>query len=397
MADFTSVFAKVCDIFGIASLNSHQKTAITQMVTEKKDMFINLPAGFGKSLIYQALPTVFDEVECTTGHVVVIVSPLLTLIHDQVESLRRIGISAVSLSHLEDEREMEMVERGIYSLIYATPESILKNERWRKMLSSSVYTKKLCAIAVDEAHVIKQWGTSSSNKLSPFRECYARLHELRSLAPEVNMIALTATAVNSTKSAIIDILQMMDPFIISESPNKLNVTYAVEYLPKDVEIEYYFAWLVKDLCECRVNAERTIIYCQTIKQCGMIYATLRSMLGKQFYIGELEDNKSTIVEMLHSCTPTANKKNILESFGDPTGTVRVLVATIAFGMGVDCKGVHRTIHFGPSKNIESFIQESGRAGRDGAQSTSYILYQGLLLTHVEKNIKEFLKSKECRR
>ena len=121
------------------------------------------------------------------------------------------------------------------------------------------------------------------------------------------------------------------------------------------------------------------------------------MLGKHFYVGEQGDSRNTVVEMLHSCTPSENKENILKSFSSSNGTIRVLVATIAFGMGVDCKGVHRTIHFGPSKNIESFIQESGRGGRDGSQSFSYILYQGLLLTHLDSNIKQYLNTKGCRR
>ena len=101
--------------------------------------------------------------------------------------------------------------------------------------------------------------------------------------------------------------------------------------------------------------------------------------------------------MLHSCTPETNKNLVLTSFQERDSCLRVLVATIAFGMGIDCKGVCRTIHFGPSKNIESYIQESGRAGRDGGQSISFILYKGLMLNHVDKDIKQYLKTDSCRR
>ena len=95
-----------------------------------------------------------------------------------------------------------------------------------------------------------------------------------------------------------------------------------------------------------------------------------------------------LVEMLHSCTPAANNKQyILHSFQSEDGTICVLVATIAFGMGVNCKGVHRVIHYGPSKNVEAYVQETGRAGRDGTQSHAYILYHGILLNHVEGDIK----------
>ena len=106
------------------------------------------------------------------------------------------------------------------------------------------------------------------------------------------------------------------------------------------------------------------------------------MLGDHFFSGTIGDRTNVILEMLHSCTPKSNKDAVLTSFNDAKGNIRILVATIAFGMGMDCKGVHRTIHFGPSKNIEAFVQEAGRAGRDGLQSVSYLLYHGLLLTHV---------------
>ncbi|CAB4040966.1 mediator of RNA polymerase II transcription subunit 34-like [Paramuricea clavata] len=109
------------------------------------------------------------------------------------------------------------------------------------------------------------------------------------------------------------------------------------------------------------------------------------------------EDKSVLMEMLHSCTPEDNKKCILESFQNVNGTIRILVATIAFGMGVDCKAVHRVIHYGPSKTIEAYVQETGRAGRDGVQSRTFILYHGILLNHVDMNIKSFVKTKDCRR
>ena len=103
------------------------------------------------------------------------------------------------------------------------------------------------------------------------------------------------------------------------------------------------------------------------------------------------------LEMLHSCTPQQNKGTILDSFGKKNGHVQLLVATIAFGMAVDYKCVHRTIHFGPSKNIEGFVQETGRAGRDGKSSLSLLLYKGIMLNHIDRDIKNYLKTKECRR
>jgi superfamily II DNA helicase RecQ len=109
------------------------------------------------------------------------------------------------------------------------------------------------------------------------------------------------------------------------------------------------------------------------------------------------DDKSVLVEMLHSCTPEANKRCILESFQNPSGSIRVLVATIACGMGINCKAVHRIVHYGPSKNVEAFVQETGRAGRDGVQSNTFVLYHGILLNHVDPDMKSFVRTKHCRR
>lgn len=103
-----------------------------------------------------------------------------------------------------------------------------------------------------------------------------------------------------------------------------------------------------------------------------MYSMLKSMIGDTIYAGKLGDNRNVLLEMLHSCSPPSNKEAVLKSFQDPKGVIRILVATIAFGMGVDCRTVHRTIHFGPPKNLEAFVEESGRAGKS---SVSYLLYQ----------------------
>ena len=123
---------------------------------EKVGRLVNLPTGYGKSLIYQALPLVFDVTRNSTGHVVVVISPLVNLMKDQVESHQKLSIPAVSLSNIAD-RLARALEEGRYKVIYGTPKTWWNNERWRKMLSSDIYTSKLCAIAVDEAHIIKQW------------------------------------------------------------------------------------------------------------------------------------------------------------------------------------------------------------------------------------------------
>ena len=238
-------------------------------------------------------------------------------------------------------------------------------------------------------------GASQDNKMAAFRECYSKLYELRSLAPNVPMVALAATATKLTRDTILSLLNMENVVKIKESPNKLNVAYVVQYMDKDTELEFYFSWLTDELKHSQEKTDRTIIYCQTIRQCGLVYATIKGLLGTNMFIGD--DSKNVLVEMLHSCTPEENKKTILESFQSENGIIRLLIATIAFGMGVDCRGVHRVIHFGPSKNVESYVQETGRAGRHGHQSIAYVLYHGVVMNHIEAHMKSFVKTKECRR
>lgn len=190
---------------------------------------------------------------------------------------------------------------------------------------------------------------------------------------------------------------MDNPVEITESPNKLNICYSVTYISKDTKPEECFAWVANGLKHKGTNAERVLIYCQTIKQCSIVYATIRGIIGDSMYLDPKSRNpRHVVLEMLHSCTPK-NKENILKSFQDPQGCIRVLITTIAFGMGIHCKGVHHTIHFGPPKNPEAYVQESGRAGRDGKPSISHIIYQGLLLTHVEREMKTYVKTSSCRR
>lgn len=209
-------------------------------------------------------------------------------------------------------------------------------------------------------------GKSLTNKHAAFRECFLKLGELRSLI-SATFIVLTATVTEETKQEIFDVLLMREPCEIVESPNKTNIMYSVHCLNKDDNLNYVFKWLTDELIEKGTNCPRAIIYCQTIKQCSLLYAVLKSNIGGKNYLNP-NNKHMVLLEMFHSCSPEANKKEILQSFQQIDGTIRLLVATIAFGMGIDSKGVTTVVHFGPSKNVECYIQETGRAGRNGDQS-----------------------------
>ena len=226
--------------------------------------------------------------------------------------------------------------------------------------------------------------TSTSSKSAPFRECYGRLHELRSLIPSAVILSLTATATRETKQAILHIL----------SPEKLNVSYVVEYMQRDKGLCHQFEWLVEEINKNGLSTEITIIYCQTIQQCSHIYSTLKSMIGDTIYAGKLGDNRNVLLEMLHSWFSPIEQRGSSEIFSRSKGSHKNPGCYICIWYEVDCRAVHRTIHFGPSKNLEAFVQESGT---DGKPSVSYLLYHGLLLTHVEKDIKNFIHTKDRRR
>ena len=165
-------------------------------------------------------------------------------------------------------------------------------------------------------------------------------------------------------------------------------------MPNESDVQDYFDWTVQEIKQGKVK--KTIVYCQTIKQCSFIYALLKSRLGRCMHG---KDNlKCSVLEMLQSCMPEDHKEAVFKSFWREDGPIIVLIATVAFGLGVNCKSVHRTvIHFGPSKNVEPFIEETGGAGCDGKPSFSYLLYKGLMLNHVERDLKEYFKTKDCRR
>ncbi len=163
--ELNEAVSKVCEIFCVSKLSDFQYNAIKKITEKKNDVFINMPTGSGKSLTYQAVPIVFDclsegrprcEGEQKTN-ILIVVSPLVSLMKDQVDRLNALGIKAISLSLITSESEENDLLNGKYSIVYGSTESWLLNEKWWSMLLSNSYSKKICAVAVDEAHIIKHW------------------------------------------------------------------------------------------------------------------------------------------------------------------------------------------------------------------------------------------------
>ena len=242
-------------------------------------------------------------------------------------------------------------------------------------------------------------GTSKSKEAMAFRRWFYKLSELRSLVQsKIPFMAVTATASRQTKETIISVLRFGNFVEVSESPNKPNICYSIQTMDKHTPLLQYFQWILNELKEKKSGTERTIIYCQTIKQCSTLYSLFMQEIGDLIFANDSKDPRKRLIEMLHALSSKSNKEVVLQEMGQETGCIRVLICTIAFGMGVNCKGVQRIIHLGPSKSVEAYIQESGRAGRDGSQSKALLLYQPLMLLHVEKDMKDYVKGKyTCRR
>ena len=197
---------------------------------------------------------------------------------------------------------------------------------------------------------------------------YGQLAELRSLWMVDHIIpyvAMTATATKTTTATIIRNLELRNPVQIIQSPHRANIHYSVIRMEHD-NIEEIFKPLIEDLKANRYNTERTIIFCQRLNMARSLYRLFDRHLREHF-----QDIKP--YEKYQGNTEDAAKEYISKSFADDKGSVRVLVATIAFGMGVDCKGLRLVIHFGPPTDIDNYCQETGRAGRDGAQSYAVLI------------------------
>lgn len=211
-------------------------------------------------------------------------------------------------------------------------------------------------------------------------------------------MVLTATATKVTKQQILTTLQLSSSEIkfVEQSPDRPNLFYVAHYLDKNESMETAFSSLIHELKLMGTKTPRTLIYCQTRKQCAVIFRVFEVYLGKQMY-HESISTRNRIIEMYHAGTPASVKEHISQAMATDDGKIRVLICTVAFGMGVNCKSVRRVIHFGPSKSVELYIQESGRAGRDSLQSTCILLYNGVLSANCENDMKQYVQIQQCRR
>lgn len=208
-----------------------------------------------------------------------------------------------------------------------------------------------------------------------FRPAYARVHEVRALIPSgIPFLACTATATRSVRQEVISSLDMEGCEVVSTSPNRPNIFYSVcPRTTAEVDLEPLLSSLIKQ----QNLAPRMIVYCRTLDACADLYAHFLDVLGDASYypsgVSQISDNR--LFGMFHAHTPDHNKDVILRSFMNPGGVVRVVFATVALGMGVNFSDVNNITHYGAPQSLDDYFQESGRAGRSGAQAKSVVFWK----------------------
>ncbi len=321
--------------FGYSAFRPLQEEIIRDSLAGR-DVFALLPTGGGKSLCYQ-LPAIARETGLT-----LVVSPLIALMKDQVDAMQAAGVAATflnsSLAAGESRGRLRGLHNGEYRLLYVAPERLLLSgfledlQRW-----------KVSLIAVDEAHCISEWGHD-------FRPEYRQLATMRPLFPEVPFMALTATATERVREDIIGQLHLRDPRCYVASFNRPNLSYRV--VPKSQAYAQ-----VLDLVRSRRD-DAGIVYCASRK-------------GTEMLAGRLNADGVKAAAYHAGLTPDERSRNQEAFLRDE---VRVVCATVAFGMGINKPNVRFVIHHDLPKNIESYYQETGRAGRDGLPGDCLLLF-----------------------
>src|SRR5688572_3169378 len=323
--------------FGFDSFRPLQGEVVSALLGGK-DVFVLLPTGGGKSLCYQ-LPALLSE------GTAVVVSPLIALMKDQVDKLLAMGVSATfinsSLEPGEVSRRLRAVERGEVKLVYAAPERLMLPQ-FLELLGRIT----LSFFAIDEAHCISEWGHD-------FRPEYRELRRLRSLFPGVPIGAFTATATRRVQTDIVTQLRLQDAARFVGSFNRGNLFYEVR--PKETAGQAH-TQLTTYLREHEL--ESGIIYCATRATTEQLAEKLRV--------------EGFDAVAYHAGLDNDVRRRRQEAF--VRDDVSVIVATIAFGMGIDKPDVRYVVHYDLPKNLEGYYQESGRAGRDGAASECLLFY-----------------------
>jgi ATP-dependent DNA helicase RecQ len=321
-------------VFGFPGFRPHQREIVDELLAGR-DAFVLMPTGGGKSLCYQ-IPAMHRE------GVGIVVSPLISLMKDQVDALRANGVRAEFYNSSLGAEEARRVLRALHAreldLLYVAPERLMSEGFLERLAGEAI-----ALFAIDEAHCVSQWGHD-------FRPEYVQLGALRRRFPDVPMVALTATADPQTRSDILEQLGLRQAKVFVAGFDRPNIRYLVQEKTKP------FNQLVD--CLERWKGESAIVYCLSRKRVEEVAQKLR-LAGWS-------------AAPYHAGLPSAERSRVQEDF--LRDDVRIVVATVAFGMGIDKPNVRAVVHYDLPKHLEGYYQETGRAGRDGLESEAVLLY-----------------------
>ena len=324
--------------WGFTSLRPLQEEAMRAML-EGRDSLVVLPTGGGKSLCYQA-PAVMRGLGKTT----VVVSPLIALMKDQVDSLRACGITAAQLDSTQGAAERHAIEtdlrKGLITLLFVSPEKLVQSDLYRTLVDLGVRS-----FAIDEAHCISHWGHD-------FRPEYRMMGRLRELFPQASVHAFTATATEQVRRDIISQLSLQNPCVLVGNFDRPNLTYRV--WPRHESFKQ-----VLEVIDSHPR-EAGIIYCMRRRDVDDLTAKLRE--------------RKVNAMPYHAGLTSSERQATQEEFA--AERCDVVVATIAFGMGIDRSNVRFVLHTAMPKSLEHYQQETGRAGRDSLPAECVLLYSG---------------------